>query len=90
MIKEVRLKNLGNRHWDFSDMKYSRDGGWGSSNTGGWVLNDLSEASILYLLDNMRDQSGTRQERKMNCFCWGKISPSEYLPNGRSTLPRID
>ena len=72
MIKEVRLKNLGNRHWDFSDMKYSRDGGWGSSNTGGWVLNDLSEASIVYLLDNMRDQSGYEVGKENKLFLLGK------------------
>lgn len=52
-IKEVRLLNLGNMDFDFSH----KSNGWDCANTARWVMDELSDASVLYMLQNMRDHS---------------------------------
>lgn len=52
-IQSLRLRNLGNRNFDFAGTVTD----WGTTNSPDWNLESLDRESVVYLLNNMRDQS---------------------------------
>nr|DAG99164.1 MAG TPA: hypothetical protein [Crassvirales sp.] len=52
-IQSLRLRNLGNRNFNFAGTVTD----WGTTNSPDWNLESLDRESVVYLLNNMRDQS---------------------------------
>lgn len=52
-IQSLRLRNLGNRDYNFAGTVTD----WATTNNPDWNLESLDRESVVYLLDNMRDQS---------------------------------
>ena len=52
-IKEVRIRNLGNMDINFAGTVSD----WATTNSPDWNVESLSEESIVFMLNNMRDQS---------------------------------
>ena len=52
-IQEVRIRNLGNMDINFA----GEVGNWSTTNTPDWNIESMSDASITFLLNNLRDQS---------------------------------
>ena len=52
-IQSLRLRNLGNRDYNFAGTVTD----WATTNNPDWNLESLDRESVVYLLNNMRDQS---------------------------------
>lgn len=52
-IQSLRLRNLGNRNYNFAGTVTD----WATTNNPDWNLESLDRESVVYLLNNMRDQS---------------------------------
>lgn len=52
-IQSLRLRNLGNRDYNFAGIVTD----WATTNNPDWNLESLDRESVVYLLNNMRDQS---------------------------------
>ena len=52
-IQSLRLRNLGNRDYNFAGTITD----WATTNNPDWNLESLDRESVVYLLNNMRDQS---------------------------------
>ena len=52
-IQSLRLRNLGNRDYNFAGTVTD----WATTNSPDWNLESLDRESVVYLLNNMRDQS---------------------------------
>lgn len=52
-IQSLRLRNLGNRNYNFAGTVTD----WATTNNPDWNLESLDRESVVYMLNNMRDQS---------------------------------
>ena len=52
-IQSLRLRNLGNRDYNFAGAVTD----WATTNNPDWNLESLDRESVVYMLENMRDQS---------------------------------
>ena len=66
-IQEVRIRNLGNMDINFAGEVTD----WSTTNTPDWNIESLSDASITFLLNNLRDQSLYQPGKENTLFLLG-------------------
>ena len=66
-IQEVRIRNLGNMDINFAGEVTD----WATTNTPDWNVESMSDASVVFMLNNMRDQSPYQPGKEDELFLLG-------------------